>query len=482
MDVYHFNFAALIGLCAVLLMAQRDPNKAKVGTKPSQPKKAGKEKKIDTKEASQWPFLTVYGLVMGSDWLQASKSLPPPSPTPNRHGRKHLPQPSNTLQGPFLYSLYREEHKLSASLVSTLFTTGFASGALSAYVTGTLADAHGRKRACLVFCAAAALSCILTVITPTSLPLLILGRVLGGVATSLLFTVFDSWMVTDFRTRELGVKGVDLSHTFGMMSMLNSGVAIVSGVFSEWVVGVAGTRRAPFMVAVGLLGAAAWVIAAKWDENYGDAGAAGAGMAPGPRLWDMLKDSRIVCLGLASTMFEGSMYLFVFFWGPALSSARELKGASGGAGGGLPYGLIFACFMTSILASSLVFNIVMGQQMIKWISLLVGILGVADLCFYLLERPRGEQLTFWLFCLFEACVGMYWPCMGFLKGSLIEDGMRAQLYSVLRVPLNVFVVVALYFTGDGDAFGTVFAVCSRLLLLAIGGLYAMMIINGDALP
>lgn len=393
------------------------------------------------------------------------------------------------MQGPFLYSLYREEHGVSSGTVSTLFTTGFLSGAVSAYATGTLADRHGRRLACLVFCATYALSCALTMVP--SLPLLFAGRILGGVGTSLLFSVFESWMVTDFHARELGEKGGDLSRTFGVMSTLNSVVAIASGVFSEWVVSVSGTRKAPFAAAVALLAVAGWVIATRWEENYGDSAKTkktekgdGKEEAPRPKLWDMLKDPRIVCLGLASTMFEGSMYLFVFMWGPALQSAHayETAGTAAAASAtGLPYGIIFASFMASVLAASLLFNIAMDNKLLKYTYLLGGILGLADLVFYLLEQPRPEQLTFWLFCLFEACVGMYWPCMGYLKGQLIDDGVRAQLYGILRVPLNVFVVVSLYFTGDGDSYAKVFAVCSRLLLLSIGALYAM-VMNEDELP
>ncbi|KAG8169478.1 hypothetical protein KVR01_000223 [Diaporthe batatas] len=473
MDTYQLNFAGLLGLCAALFIAQR--------RKPAQPKqdanKAEAKKEPETKqqthsdEASQWPFLVVFALVMGSDWLQ----------------------------GPFLYSLYTEEHNVSPAMVSTLFTTGFLSGAVSAYATGTLADRHGRRLACLVFCGAYALSCALTTIP--SLPLLFAGRVLGGVGTSLLFSVFESWMVTDFHDRGLAGKGGDLSRTFGVMSTLNSVVAIVSGVFSEWVVAVSGSRRAPFAAAVVLLAAAGCVISTRWRENYGDSArsdkkpkAAGSGgkkeaadeaPKPKPKLREMLKDPRIVCLGLSSTMFEGSMYLFVFMWGPALQSAHAYESsassASSAAAAGLPYGIIFASFMASVLAASLLFNIAMDNKLLRYTYLLGGILAAADLVFYLLEQPRPEQLTFWLFCLFEACVGMYWPCMGYLKGQLIDDGVRAQLYGILRVPLNVFVVVSLYFTGDGDSYAKVFAVCSRLLLLAIGALYAM-IMNEDEIP
>lgn len=169
------------------------------------------------------------------------------------------------LQGPFLYSLYTEEHRIPSSLVSTLFTIGFLSGAASGYFTGSTADRRGRKAACLFFCAAYSLSCLATMVP--SVPVLFAGRVLGGVSTSLLFSVFESWMVTDFHNRELAKKGGDLSRTFGTMSTLNSVVAIASGVASEWLVSLTGTRKTPFAASIVLLVVAFWLIAVQWVSS-----------------------------------------------------------------------------------------------------------------------------------------------------------------------------------------------------------------------
>ena len=40
--------------------------------------------------------------------------------------------------------------------------------------------------------------------------------------------------------------------------------------------------------------------------------------------------------------------------------------------------------------------------------------------------------------------------MGNLKEKIVDDGVRAKVYGVLRVPLNVFVVVGLGLTRDGE--------------------------------
>jgi hypothetical protein len=63
---------------------------------------------------------------------------------------------------------------------------------------------------------------------------------------------------------------------------------------------------------------------------------------------------------------------------------------------------------------------------------------------------KSETLTFWCFCMFEACIGIYYPCMGALRGRIVGDGVRAKVYGFLRIPLNFFVVVLLCLTKEGS--------------------------------
>lgn len=70
---------------------------------------------------------------------------------------------------------------------------------------------------------------------------LVLGRVLGGVGTGLLFVGFESWVVGYLRGGDGdgdgdGDGGEELGRVFGVMSGLNSVAAVVCGVGSEWYV------------------------------------------------------------------------------------------------------------------------------------------------------------------------------------------------------------------------------------------------------
>ncbi|CAK9145400.1 unnamed protein product [Ilex paraguariensis] len=79
--------------------------------------------------------------------------------------------------------------------IGQLFIEGFGSSMLFGTIFGSLADKWGRKRACVTYC----ITYILTCITKHShqYKVLMLGRILGGIATSLLFSAFESWLVAE---------------------------------------------------------------------------------------------------------------------------------------------------------------------------------------------------------------------------------------------------------------------------------------------
>ncbi|KAK8046548.1 molybdate-anion transporter [Apiospora saccharicola] len=446
---YQTNFATLAVTCLTLLVSQ--PTRKSELQKKQDHKKSDNTKPAESSNTKhpQRDFYWAYALAMGADWLQ----------------------------GPYLYSLYQDEHGLSPGQVSSLFTTGFLSGAVSGFFVGSLADKYGRKMSCVLFCVLYALSCFLTMVPVV--PLLFLGRALGGISTSILFTSFDSWMVTDFKKRKLVDKGCDLSRTYGTMGTINSLVAMASGVVSEGLVRLTGTKKSPFIASAALLWMAMQTIWC-WDENYGHAAeekgdakkgdakkddAKSDGTASQPSLSSVLRRPAVLALVFATTMFEGSMYLFVFCWVPALQAVQKTEGE-------LPYGLIFSSYMACVMAASLTFNLVMQRRLLKYSRLLVGLLVMANFVFVKLCGPRDESVTFWLFCLFEACVGFYWPCIGYLKGRMIDDGNRAKVYSMMRIPLNIFVVVSLMMTRDSDGFMRVFSICSVCLTAAFGAVWA----------
>jgi MFS transporter, MFS domain-containing protein family, molybdate-anion transporter len=125
-----------------------------------------------------------------------------------------------------------------------------------------LADKYGRRLACLAFCGTYAASCLTKI--SNDVIILSIGRLLGGLSTTLMYSVFESWMVTEYYAQHLEGSSMSLSAMFGTMTTLNSIVAILSGVLGESLVAATGTKVSPFMAAIVCLGLAFWLMAKTW--------------------------------------------------------------------------------------------------------------------------------------------------------------------------------------------------------------------------
>jgi hypothetical protein len=96
------------------------------------------------------------------------------------------------------------------------------------------------------------------------------GRLLGGIATSLLFSAFESWLVAEHFKR--GFSESLLGDIFSRAVFLGNGLtAIVAGFLGNYLVDSLGLGRvAPFDAAAVFMVIGGGVIMATWTENYGN--------------------------------------------------------------------------------------------------------------------------------------------------------------------------------------------------------------------
>lgn len=141
------------------------------------------------------------------------------------------------------------------------------------------------------------------------------------------------------------------------------------------------------------------------------------------------------------------MYIMVFYWSEAIISAR----AAANDTGDIPFGLIFANFMSAMTLGSLLFShITRRSNSIQLSSHAVQLVtSIAASALLVVVLAQGELLRFWALCVFECCLGVYFPSMGFLKGNVIGDEYRGRIYGLMRLPLNIFVVASLGSVKEG---------------------------------
>ena len=142
------------------------------------------------------------------------------------------------------------------------------------------------------------------------------------------------------------------------------------------------------------------------------------------------------------------MYIFVFIWVPTLQESSTSPAS-------LPLGIIFSSFMVSMMIGSLFYTFITssywhqpqavpatpaistphGRTVVlhaKLSSLVCALSAFAfAACVHegMQPNPHAERVRFWSFCLFEACVGLYYPVQGMLRGALIANDQRATASS-----------------------------------------------------
>ncbi|KAM0336161.1 hypothetical protein ACHAPQ_004436 [Fusarium lateritium] len=183
-------------------------------------------------------FLWAYGLAIAADWLQAS------------------------IQASYLYSGLKNSHRLSEPVIACLFATGFVFAGTSTLFIGSMVDKYGSKAMCRYYCIMSSLSCLTMLLG--NIPLLFVGRAMGGLANTILYSAFETWMIAEYHKQGFAdcVGALDVMHS--SIAITNGFVAVGGGVAAQMFASVFGLQLAPFVVSLICLGMALMVINRSW--------------------------------------------------------------------------------------------------------------------------------------------------------------------------------------------------------------------------
>ena len=368
------------------------------------------------------------------------------------------------LKGPYVYALY-ESYGYSESQIAYLFLAGFGASGLSGPFVGAAADVFGRRRLCVAYFVIYICSALTKPIN--NYMMLLIGRLLGGLGTSLLYTVFESWMVAEHNRR--GYPQSLLDDTFAKSTLFNGLSAVCAGLIAQLGASAMGFVG-PFMVALIPLASGLALALTYWrddsddrankntndasstketDTESGNPGIAGAEPITSTTeesgivstIQDALKamnsDARIWFLGMAQALFEGAMYTFVFLWTPALCEGLTKDEISK-----VPYGLIFSTFMVMIMVGSSIFSMAMKEYELDMLPYAIHAVSAAC-CLFTVVVLGFSYGVFVSFVLFELMCGVFFPTYGSLRAVYIPEEQRSTIMNFFRVPLNLFVVVVL---------------------------------------
>lgn len=371
-----------------------------------------------------------------------------------------------------MYTLLRDEKGLDESTVAWLYGTNYIAAAVSALGVGFLADRFGRRLACLGFCIIHSIAC-LTVLS-SSLPVIFLGRVLSGVGLTLLWTVFESWMVTEFNARGLHASSISLTTMFGIMTTSNCMCAILGGVLGHCLVLALRSRTNPFVLGIALEFVAVYLMFRDWNENYGTRQTTDEeeiSEAPEKSSEGAFGDVRVWMLSFITCFFEGANFLILYFWPGMLQDAHRralLEAGDDDAAANaseVPYGVVFASFMATMILGALTFGAIAQQagsgggapaslvnrvrRAVAPYQLFAAAIALASASLFLLGTVRSELGIFLSFHLYELCNGVYVPSIAYQRGIIVDESRRTGLYGLMKIPLFVFVILSLNLSAAG---------------------------------
>lgn len=368
-------------------------------------------------------YLVVYLLAMAGDWLQ----------------------------GPHVYALY-DSYGMSSHQIEVLFVAGFGSSMIFGTVVGSFADRYGRRANTILYGILYGGACITKHFN--NFYILMLGRLLGGIATSILYSAFESWMVYEHHKR--GFDQEALGNIFSNAVLGNSLVAILAGLVAQTFADNFGFV-APFDVSLTVLTLMTIIIVFTWSENFGDK--TGNWKQNFSNAFSAIRnDTKILCLGLIQSLFEGSMYIFVLEWTPALTP----KSTSTEKQESIPHGHIFAAFMVSIMIGSSIFKLLSKYTTVESFMRVVLFTAAVSLTTPIIFKGN-QVIVFAGFLVFECCVGIFWPSLGQMRGKYVPDDIRSTIMNFFRVPLNMIVVVILL---QNLQMKVIFECCVAFLMLA----------------
>jgi MFS transporter, MFS domain-containing protein family, molybdate-anion transporter len=354
--------------------------------------------------------------------------------------------------------------------VASLYCLGFLTGAVTAPITGPLVDKFGRKRSALLYCA---LEMFINMLEQYPfLSGLIVSRMVGGITTNLLSSVFEAWFDTEFRNRNFDESKYE---TIMRDSVIVSNFAAIASGYLAHILAENLGPVGPFEGAVTCTGFALFVIAFAWSENYGTLHQSKT-EEKSHRVMDYLADatklfkhdSKLLRIGIIQGLSVGSLHIFIFLWSPTLIDlAKQVSaGTFGTDKEGLPaFGLIFGYFMIAGVIGGILSPFVrkavskmIGRTALDentrpaGIELMAGscyiILGFLLLVPCLVSVEDSESFTIALisFIIYELVGGICIPCEGVLRSYYIPSSSRATMMTLPRMVVNIAVAVGVLST------------------------------------
>nr|XP_026690063.1 molybdate-anion transporter-like [Ciona intestinalis] len=384
------------------------------------------------------------------------------------------------LNAPYLYKLY-SSYGFIEDQIAIIYVCGFASSLFFGASSGFIVQSYGKRKVFVIATLLYAVSCLIKLSSQYSV--LIIGRIISGASTSILFCAQEAWYIHEHITvHEFPPEWIN--YTMLKASKTNSVLAVFAGVLSYCMCELYGLGPvAPSILSVPVLLVAGVFAGMKWKENVESPGKLkkvvirSNSTTSSTRsekkkflktccqgLRTIVENSELIEVGFVQALFESVLCLFVFLWTPVLDHHNP------------PLGIVFASFMAATLVGGAIYRSIRSvwtklQPAYSLVATMAVTCATVLGCVISTEPSREfPVISFIAFLFFEMASGVYFPVMIDLKRAIELDKLDVAVTTWFRVPLNLIACSGLIFLhSSSNATGTrkLFACCFVTIIIAL---------------
>lgn len=393
--------------------------------------------------------------------------------------------------------------------VASLYALGFITGAVTTPLTGSLVDKFGRKTSAIWYCV---LEIMINQLEQYPfLAGLVVSRMVGGITTNLLSTVFEAWLDTEYRKRGLPEEKYEI---IMRDSVIVSNLAAIASGYLAHVLAEGYGPVGPFKGAVSCTTLALVVVACLWTENYGKEEDSEQQQEKQQQLLKDKKiseyvaetvtvfrnDSKVLRVGIIQGFTVGCLQIFIFLWSPTLAEFAKTSSSPYAldSAGEPAYGLIFGAYMAagvlgglfspylrkavSILLTPMASEAAQQEKVIteegqeetvrpmavEFMASIGYIVCAALLFVPVMMDPQNEHsfsISLAAFLVYEFLVGIIMPCEGIIRSLYLPRDCRASIMALPRMIVNIQVSLGVILT-NSVTHQSAFTVISVLMVAA----------------
>jgi len=285
--------------------------------------------------------------------------------------------------------------------------------------------------------------------------LLMMGRVVYGAAQALQHSAFESYAVVQHASN--GFPEEWLSYTFTYLTHIMALLAVLSGFFGEMITNF-GFKGCVFL-SLACFALSSFYIMIVWEKDINTSKFMLSGfMFNLTQSINAVKSNKVLFYMLTiSALYETAILIFAYYWAPWLTELMQQQHMDINVTVDIPYEIIFSALMVVSMLSNYMFSMYINSQsqnqstgssnsnyllynidIIFQTSMVAATVGLV-----IASVVSLPTLGFGVALAVQACLGVYWPAMGYFRGKIIVPELRNTTLLLPKITSVVLTLVIL---------------------------------------